>query len=137
MADGLFKAKEWAGKSFDSDCKSTGAVIEVLEPATGATLRRRRSRRRRNGNRPRCPARSGPRFSERHRSCSKRVVPRSAPESLAFCTPSTKPSTTTGRCRRAAAEPQATALAIAAPRWDEFTQGPWTTVRNKAPVYPL
>jgi benzaldehyde dehydrogenase (NAD) len=38
MADSLLKTRDWAGKASSSGWKSTGAVIEVLEPATGEVL---------------------------------------------------------------------------------------------------
>ena len=38
MADGLLKTKDWAGKAFSGGWKSTGAVLAVLEPATGEAL---------------------------------------------------------------------------------------------------
>lgn len=38
MADGLLKATDWAGKVYSSGWKSTGAQIDVIEPATGETL---------------------------------------------------------------------------------------------------
>ena len=38
MADGLLKTKEWFGKAYSGGWTSTGALIDVLEPATGDTL---------------------------------------------------------------------------------------------------